>query len=243
MNLRHHPSLIDALEPVTGRGWALVMVAVVAAFALLSILPWATPPLNFVPTLLFAGLPLAAYIAVNPARPPTILRAVGPRSIAIAVGFALLTIFCSFLAGLALSQVMLLASNSIVTSLADETATDLIVLLARSAIQLVGEELVTILPLLAILWLCTRRLGLSPRAATIVAVVLSTAWFAALHLPTYDWNVAQCFGTIGVARLVLTAAFLITRSLWVSSIAHILNDWSLFLFVYIGGHSPIEAGA
>ena len=242
MYARPHLSLVDDVGTVSGAGWAIVTGATVLAFALLAVIPWSTPPLNFIPTVLFAGIPLAAYLLVNRGRRPMILRRIGLRSVAIAVGFALLTIVSSFAAGLALSQVMSLTSNTIIAGLAGETAWDLIILLARSAIQLVGEELITILPLLAVLWLGTRRLGLSPRTAMIAAVILSTAWFAALHLPTYDWNVAQCFGTIGVARLVLTAAFLVTRSLWVSSIAHIVNDWSLFLFVFIGSHAPIGTG-
>ena len=239
MSLRPHVSLADDVETVSGAGWIVVMAAVIAAFAMLAVIPWSTPPLNFIPTLLFAGMPLAAYLFAHHGRRPLILRRIGPKTVMIAIGFALLTMVCSFIAGLALSRVTTLASNSIVSSLTTESLSDLIILLARSAIQLVGEELVTILPLLAVLWLGTRRLSMSRRTATLAAVVASTAWFAALHLPTYDWNFVQCFGTIGVARLVLTAAFLVTRSLWASSIAHIVNDWSLFLFVYIGGHAPI----
>jgi len=60
-----------------------------------------------------------------------------------------------------------------------------------------------------------------------------------MHLPTYDWNVVQCFAVIGTARLVLTAAYLRTRNLWVSYGAHILNDWSIFAVGYWGSHLPI----
>ncbi len=76
-------------------------------------------------------------------------------------------------------------------------------LLSRSFIQLIGEEAVTILPLLAVLWLCVTKLGLSRGVGLVIAVLVSTVWFAAMHLPTYDWNIVQCLGVIGTARLVL----------------------------------------
>ena len=72
-------------------------------------------------------------------------------------------------------------------------------------------------------------------------MVVSTLWFAALHLPTYDWNVLQCLGIIGTARIVLTLSYLVTRNLWVSVGAHIINDWTLFLGAYAIGHAPVGA--
>lgn len=63
--------------------------------------------------------------------------------------------------------------------------------------------------------------------------------FSAMHLSTYDRNVVQCFAVIGTARLVLTAAYLRTRNLWVSFVAHILTDWSIFAVSCAGSHVPI----
>ena len=119
---------------------------------------------------------------------------------------------------------------------------DLLVFLSQTFIQLIGEELVTILPLRAVLWFCVQKLRMSRTTGLIVAVLVSTAWFAAMHLPTYGWNFLQCFAIIGSARLVLTAAFLLTRNLWVSAGAHILNDWSIFVLTFAGSHAPIDTG-
>ena len=47
------------------------------------------------------------------------------------------------------------------------------------------------------------------------------------HLPTYDWNILQCLVVIGGARLILSLAYIKTKSIWVSTIAHVLNDWVL----------------
>jgi membrane protease YdiL (CAAX protease family) len=49
-----------------------------------------------------------------------------------------------------------------------------------------------------------------------------------LHLPTYDWNWIQCIVIIGSARMVLTLPWILTKNIWVSTGAHIINDWSLF---------------
>lgn len=51
--------------------------------------------------------------------------------------------------------------------------------------------------------------------------------FGLVHLPTYNWNLMQCLVVIGSARLVLTWAYVWTKNIWVSTGAHILNDWAL----------------
>lgn len=154
----------------------------------------------------------------------------------------MLTVIISGVAGLTVSGLFGAVPNPAVEGLAEMGAADLLLFLMRTFIQLIGEEVVTMLPLLAVLWLCVSKLGLSRRIALIIAVVVSTLWFAAMHLPTYDWNVMQCLGIIGTARLVLTLSYLLTRNLWVSSIAHIFNDWTLFMTSFALGHLPIGQG-
>lgn len=67
----------------------------------------------------------------------------------------------------------------------------------------------------------------------------SSLLFAAAHLPTYDWHWVQSFGVIGTARVVLTLAYIWTRNLWVSTGAHVINDWSEFSFTFAASHVPI----
>ncbi|MDF3306666.1 CPBP family intramembrane metalloprotease [Rhodococcus sp. T2V] len=69
---------------------------------------------------------------------------------------------------------------------------------------------------------------LSRTTAIVLAWLISAVWFGAAHLQTYDWNVAQAFIVIGGARLILTLAYIRTKNLWVSTGAHIINDWTLF---------------
>jgi hypothetical protein len=44
----------------------------------------------------------------------------------------------------------------------------------------------------------------------------------------------QSFVIIGSARLVLSLAYMKTKNLWVSTGAHILNDWSLLGLSLLG---------
>jgi membrane protease YdiL (CAAX protease family) len=230
----------DPVE-ISGRGWLVIMIALAVAFAQLEVLSLKTFPLNFIPALLFTGLPLLALMAVTGWRAPAVFRSMGFKGFFTGLGFALLTIISSLAVGLLLASASGLAENTAVADLAKASTAGLLIFLAQSFIQLIGEEVITILPLLAVLWLCVSRFGLSRRRALLIAVIVSTLLFAALHLPTYEWNVVQCFGAIGTARLVLTLAYALTRNLWVSVTAHVANDWSLFLMSFAGGHLPIGA--
>ncbi len=75
--------------------------------------------------------------------------------------------------------------------------------------------------------------GVSRRRAILAAWLATAVWFGAAHLPAYGWNVAQSFLVIGVARLVLTPAYIRTKNILVSTGAHILNDWATFTFVLV----------
>lgn len=228
-------------EPVriSGRGWLAIIGAVLAAFGLLVLPPLRTFPLNFIPALLFTSLPILTVMAVTGWRIPALFRPIGVKGVLAGLGFAILTIICSMAVGFLLASVMDTSPNPAVAGLADASQADLLLFLARTGIQLIGEELATILPLLAVLWLCVAKFGLAKRWGLVIAVIISTLWFAAMHLPTYNWNVLQCLLTIGSARLILTLAYVVTRNLWVSAIAHVANDWSLFLVSFAIGHLPV----
>lgn len=80
---------------------------------------------------------------------------------------------------------------------------------------------------------------LSRKTAIVLAWLLSAVWFGAAHLPTYDWNFAQAFIVIGGARLILTLAYIPTKNLWVSTGAHIINDWALFTQAIVINTAPV----
>jgi hypothetical protein len=228
---------------IPGGGWLLVIGATVLAVAFLLLIPANPLPLSFLVAALLSGVPLAALaLAAGPGW-TTLFRPFGVIQLAQAVGFGLLTLIVSGLVGWLLITVMPTTPNPGIAGLASVGVVDLVIFILHAVIQLVGEEVITILPLLAVLWLCVTKLGLSRNLGIAIAVVVSTVWFAAIHLPTYNWNILQCLGAIGGARLVLTASYLMTRNLWVSSGAHIINDCALFLMSFAGGHLPVGTAA
>ncbi|SEQ11884.1 hypothetical protein SAMN05428969_2057 [Devosia sp. YR412] len=229
-------------QPVamTPAGWLTVLASTALAFALLVTLPFTTFPLNLLPAIGYTALPLLTLFAVTHGLPIALFRRVGLREIAMAFGFGILTIAASFAVGALLLRFISMASNPEAGLLGNLGLVGTLVFLLRTMIQLIGEEVMTVLPLLAVLWFCVERVGLSRRTGLVIAVLVSTALFAAAHLPTYQWNFVQCFAGIGTARLVLTAAFLISRNLWVSAGAHVVNDWTeFFLPTILLGHTPI----
>lgn len=238
------PFYNDQPSRITAVGWLVVLASTGLAFYLLTgpillVLPVAVG--LYAAPMLFAGIPLIALHLVSKGHGLAVFRRYTIKSFGLSLGFAVLTIGVSVLVALILSLVSTFTANPAGTAIEQASGAGLAIFLSRTFFQLVGEEVVTILPLLAVLWFCVQKLHLSKGIALAIAVLLSTAWFAAMHLPTYDWNYLQCFGIIGSARLVLTAAYLLTRNLWVSTGAHIINDWSIFVFTYAGAHIPVEA--
>lgn len=224
---------------VSGRGWLIVLLATALGFVALVNVPLRDFPLNFIPAILFVALPLGTLAMVAGPHWTALFGRYGIKQFGQSLGFGVLTIVVSFIAGLLLSLVAPMTANPVFDTLSALGPAGIAAFLARTFIQLVGEELTTILPLLAVLWLCVSRFGLSWRTGIIIAVIISTVWFAALHLPTYNWNILQCLGIIGTARVVLTLSYLVTRNLWVSAGAHIINDWTLFFISFAGSHVPI----
>lgn len=235
------PFYDDRPVAISWAGWLLVAASTGLAFylltgPLLAVLPGLFA--DYSAAILFAAVPLLALHLASHGHATAVFHRYGIKSFGISVGFAILTLVSSFLVGWVLSRFFSFTANPTGAALAGAGAVGLAIVLSRSFIQLIGEELVTILPLLAVLWFCVRIVHAPKTAALVVAVAVSTAWFGALHLPTYNWNYLQCFGIIGTARLVITASYLLTRNLWVPAGAHILNDWSLFLFTFAFGHPP-----
>ncbi|MBU1357947.1 MAG: CPBP family intramembrane metalloprotease [Gammaproteobacteria bacterium] len=219
------PTLVTALQ------WAFVLAAVVLGFGLLTT-PLLTPTGRAAPYLaaiLFPLVPLAALAIVARAHWKAIFSRVGLRDVKWMLLIALLNIVVTVCVALALNQAGTLNANAAVAGLKDLPVADRVLFFARTAPQLLGEELVTILPFLAVLYLLSAKAGLSRRQAILGAWLVSAAWFAALHLPTYGWNFVQCFVVIGSARLVLSLAYIMTKNVWVSTGAHIVNDWTLFV--------------
>jgi membrane protease YdiL (CAAX protease family) len=217
---------------VQAGGWLVILAGVALGFAALVAIPADDFPATLVPALLFAIIPLFALAAVTGRHWTALFRHVGPRQVGQMLLFAVATVAVSIAAGLIVSSTVGTNHNPIIAGLQAMSWGEMAVALIPTLPQLLGEELLTILPLLALLWLFHTRLGLSRNASVVVAVLGSSLLFGAAHLPTYGWNWAQALGVIGTARIVLTLAYVWTRNIWVSTGAHVINDWSEFAFAH-----------
>jgi uncharacterized protein len=215
---------------ITSRQWFFIMAMVVVGFlALASPIPWPNGDFwPFVPALLMPGLPIAALAYVASDHWRAIFGTVGGREVKLMFGFALLNIVVSMTVGAIVLTLAGATSNAMTVQLATLDMADRVAIFAKTIPQLLGEEVITILPFLAILQWLTQSLQWGRKASIVAAWVCTSVVFGLLHLPTYDWNWVQCIVVIGSARMVLTLAWIRTKNLWVSTGAHIANDWFLF---------------
>jgi len=223
------PYYADNPPTVSGVGWVLVLAGTMVGFAaIVTPLPFEDGVLSgWLRTAVFVALPLLALAIVAPGHWKEIFRRVGVREVLLMFGFAILNIVITMSVGALLQTFGSTTSNSGIASAADLEGARLASFFGKVALQLFGEELITILPFLALLWFLHAKAGLSRNAAVLVAWLLSAIVFGLLHLPTYDWNIIQCLLVIGTARLVLTLAYIWTKNIWVSTGAHIINDWAI----------------
>lgn len=213
-------------QPVSlGMGaWTLLLLSVLASYALVNWVPLFSIFDLFLSRLLFAGIPFAILVGLVGRDCQALFGRFGLREAAVCIGAGLLAVVASIAAALVVGEFAPLSPNPVAEFLATQPPREFVQLLLILLPQLLGEELLTMLPFLAILQLTASHWGWRRRSSIALALLGSTLLFSAGHLPTYDWNWAQCFGVIGVARVVWTLAYIATRSLWVSIGAHILTD-------------------
>jgi len=176
---------------------------------------------------LFVAIQLSGLALATGAGWRAIYRRPTSRDVWLGLAFAPLTFAASALVALALMAAGLTAANPMGQMMAAASGVDLGFYFVSTGVQLMGEELVTVLPFLVIL-AGLHAAGVGRRGAILAAWVATALIFGALHLSTYQWHLGQSLLVIGAARLMLTAPFLVTRNIWSSYIAHLANDWSLF---------------
>ena len=210
--------------------WLFLMAAVAVGFAVLvAPIPWPAGPLGaMIPAVLFPLIPMVALAQVAPGHWKALFGKVGGRELRLMLGFALLNIVVTMSVGAIVYALTDVTSNSANAQLAATDTAGRIAFFAKTIPQLFGEEVVTLLPFLALMTLLSNRFGVGRKGAIVGAWLVSSLLFGLIHLPTYDWNFVQCIVVIGTARMVLTLAWILTKNIWVSTGAHIINDWLLF---------------
>jgi membrane protease YdiL (CAAX protease family) len=230
------PFYSGAPVSISTRQWLFVMAAVVAAFLVLVLpIPWPRGPVGaLIPAVLFSVIPLAALAHVAPSQWRMIFGKVGWRELRLMLGFAALNVVVSMSVGAIVRALADVTPNAATAQLGAMDMAGRIAFFSKTIPQLFGEEVVTLLPFLAVLQGLSHRFGVERKGAIIGAWVISSVLFGLIHLPTYDWNLVQCIVVIGSARMVLTLPWILTKNIWVSTGAHIINDWLLFGITLLG---------
>ncbi|MFP6846264.1 MAG: type II CAAX endopeptidase family protein [Thalassolituus sp.] len=227
-------------EPVTlsvGQ-WLFVMVAVALGFACLTVdVPVLTSEVGlFIRTLLFFVIPLGALRLVAGPHWTCLFRRLRFADIGWMISIAVLNLIVTILLGSFIMKFFGAESNAAIHTLGGMGTTEQGQFFVRTVPQLFGEEVLTVLPFLAVLHIAHARFALSRTAAVLVAWLLSSVIFGLVHLPSYNWNLLQCLVVIGSARVILTVAYIKTKNIWVSTGAHIINDWTIFGIVILGAN-------
>jgi membrane protease YdiL (CAAX protease family) len=220
--------------------WIVVWASVVVGFLALSFIPQPNNFVAIIPRALFVGIPLAVLALVTGRYWTALFRKVRWVDVLNIFFFAVLNIVITFAIGAIVAGLFTVTPNTVISDAGAGGVADTVALYVGSGIQLVGEEVFTILPFLAVMYFLFAKAGLSRKTAIILAWVISSLWFGAAHLPTYDWNFAQSFLIIGGARIALTLAFIRTKNLWVSSGAHIINDWFFITQAVLVGAAAVS---
>ena len=225
-----HPVTVSAGQ------WLIVLAAVAVGFMCLTLkVPVLTGDLGiFIRALLFPVIPLVVLRVVAGPHWRALFRRLRRADFGWMLGVAALNLVISSLVGILVMKFLGAEANVAVEALAGQSSTEREWFFLRSIPQLFGEEVLTLLPMLAILYFCYQRLGLSRVKAVLIAWLLSSLMFGLVHLPSYNWNWLQCLLVIGTARLVLTLAYIKTKNILVSTGAHIINDWVIFGIVLLG---------
>lgn len=221
---------------ISNRQWLFVMAMVVVGFLALALpIPWPAGAFwQFVPAVLMPGIPLIALAYVAPSHWKVIFGKVRGREVKLMFGFALLNIIVSITVGAVVFALAGAAPNGSTAQLGGLDTVGRIAFFAKTIPQLLGEEVITILPFLALLHWFSNGLGLGRKGAVVGAWLITAILFGLIHLPTYDWNLIQCIVVIGAARMVLTLPWIMTKNIWVSTGTHIVNDWLLFTMSLLG---------
>jgi membrane protease YdiL (CAAX protease family) len=156
------------------------------------------------------------------------------REVRLIFGFALLNIVVSMSVGAIVSALTNFTPNGSTAQLGHLDVAERIAFFAKTLPQLLGEEVMTLLPFLALLQWFSKGLGGGRKGAIVGAWLTTSVLFGLIHLPTYGWNWIQCIVVIGSARMVLTLPWILTKNIWVSTGAHIVNDWLLFTMTMLG---------
>ena len=215
---------------ISDAGWGFVLLAVAAAFFALILLPaiFHGGLIGLIPAILFVVIPLLALARVAGRGWKALFRTLRAADFVWMFAFFVLNLVVTLVVGYVVTALFDAHANPAGSTVAAASTVERVFFFIRTGIQLFGEELLTILPFLALLyWLVAHR-GMGRKPAVILAAISAAIVFALVHLPTYQWNLPQALVGLVPVRLVLLTPYIMTKNIWVSTGTHILNDWAIF---------------
>lgn len=209
-------------------GWIIVLASVAAAFVVLmrTQLFFHSGFAGFIPPLLFILIPLVAMAALGGIQAPLALfRSLRLKDLWIILLFFVLNFILTIIVGTLINSAFHTAANPAGDMVATASGVDKILFFFWTAVQLLSEEIFTILIFLGALARLSRMM--SRKVALGLATLVASIIFGLVHLPTYQGNMVQAAALVPI-RIVLLMPFIITRNIWASTGAHVLNDWTTF---------------
>lgn len=219
--------------------WVLLWVSVFVGFLALSFIPAANNLESIVPRTLFLLIPAVVFIWITKSKWRAFFHRPTRGDYGAMVLFFVLNLAITSLVAIIVQAFFGTNANPAANGLASSGALEIATFYIGTGVQLMGEEVFTLIPFLAIMYFLYSKGKVSRKKAIVWALVLSSIWFALAHLPTYGWNLLQVLLVIGTARVVLTLAYIRTKNLWVSYGAHVLNDWVIFTFTAFIAVAPL----
>lgn len=218
---------------IAGWKWIVMLAAAIVGFVLLVVVRTDNQIISLIVRIAFLAIPLAAFIVLVGPSWKSVFRKPRGKDVGAILLFFVIDMAVSSLIAAAIrgADPGHMASNQATDNLS--SASEIVFFYVGTFIQILGEEVFSLIPFLALLYLAYTKLNLSRTAGIVISWLGTAIWFGAAHLSTYDWNLIQCFVVIGIARIILTAAYIRTKNVLVPFGSHLLTDWSIFTFTMI----------
>lgn len=170
--------------------WLVIWLSTAVGIAALLLIPQTSNIEALLPRVLFLVIPLAVFAYFTRSNWNLLFYKPTFADYRTMVGFFVLNLAVSGIVALMVMALFGANANRATEGLAQAGALEVIVFYVGTGIQLMGEEVFTMLPFLAIMYFFHKKGKVSRKSAIIWAWVLTAIWFAAAHLPTYGWNIA-----------------------------------------------------
>ncbi len=218
-------------EDVSGARWTISMGILFGGFILMSVsggfafsqIDAVNAVLNF---FLFIFVGVLSLFVLDVKWYGKLLKPLKLKDLLIIIAVLIMTYAAAFFS-LSFLDISEAVENPVVDFISKDNS---LILTAVLFIQLFVEEILFVVPFL---FIYNNLKGASKFLALIIAWVLSSLIFGALHLPTYSFNFTQSFIVIGSVRFALSLAYIWRKNLLLPYIIHVLYDGLIFLFIYI----------